>query len=234
MTWEEYYDKFYDWAESTQIKKLSSVEALGSADEVTDVMIEFAFNHRDIVNRIARKAIDQKIIFSGENISDLTNLMDEALQNQLVRQSAEHFTEKDLEPLLGCIDDDLMVELYRSKRIKLPEEWAFLDDTEDYDEDETDDVDEESDVDEFNVGKGPSGFFRTIAMAFGIGHGIVQGINDATGSRPHKFRVGDHVRVRYRGQEGTVIDINGDLYMVSLNDGGYVDSYTESQLDRAW
>lgn len=26
MTWEEYYEEFYDWAESTQIKKLSSVE----------------------------------------------------------------------------------------------------------------------------------------------------------------------------------------------------------------
>ena len=71
-------------------------------------------------------------------------------------------------------------------------------------------------------------------MAFGIGHGITQGINDATGSRPRKFRVGDHVRVRYRGQEGTIVDINGDLYMVSLKDGGYVDSYYESQLERAW
>lgn len=41
-------------------------------------------------------------------------------------------------------------------------------------------------------------------------------------------RVCDHVRVKYRGQEGTIIDINRDLYMVSLNDGGYVDSYNES------
>jgi len=41
-----------------------------------------------------------------------------------------------------------------------------------------------------------------------------------------KFRVGDHVRVRYRGQEGTVIDINGGLYMVSLS-SGCVDSYSE-------
>ena len=40
--------------------------------------------------------------------------------------------------------------------------------------------------------------------------------------------------MRYRGQEGTVVDANGDLYMVSLKDGGYVDSYTESQLDDAW
>ena len=27
MEWAEYYEKFYDWAESTQIKKLSLVEA---------------------------------------------------------------------------------------------------------------------------------------------------------------------------------------------------------------
>ena len=57
-------------------------------------------------------------------------------------------------------------------------------------------------------------------MAFGIGHGISQGIKDATAPKPRKFRVGNHVRVRYRGQEGTVVDINGD-------------SYTESQLERA-
>lgn len=54
------------------------------------------------------------------------------------------------------------------------------------------------------------------------------------GKPARKFRVGDHVRVRYRGQEGTVIDINGDLYMVSLKEGAHVDSYYEDQLERAW
>lgn len=39
-----------------------------------------------------------------------------------------------------------------------------------------------------------------------------------------KYRIGDHVRVRYRGQEGTVIDINRGLYMVSL-DNGNIDSF---------
>ena len=71
-------------------------------------------------------------------------------------------------------------------------------------------------------------------MAFGIGAGIHQGITDAVGRPERKFRVGDHVRVKYRGQEETVIDINGDLYMVSLYDGSHVDSYTENQLERAW
>ena len=49
-----------------------------------------------------------------------------------------------------------------------------------------------------------------------------------------QFRIGDHVRARYRGQEGTVVDINGDLFMVSLDDGAHVDSYTASQLEKAW
>lgn len=48
------------------------------------------------------------------------------------------------------------------------------------------------------------------------------------------FRVGDHVRVKYRGQEGTVVDINSSLIMVSLDDGRYVDSYIASQIEKAW
>lgn len=48
------------------------------------------------------------------------------------------------------------------------------------------------------------------------------------------FSIGDKVRVKYRGQEGYIIDKNGNLYMVSLNDGQYVDSYTADQLEKCW
>lgn len=223
MTWEEYYDKFYDWSESTQISRLSSVEALGPADEVAEVMLEFAFNREDIVNRIARKAIEQKLIFSAENIMDLTNSMESGLQGQMALQSVSAFSEEDIRNLEGFLDDDVLVKLYKARGFKVPE--ILLDDEpqDDYDYQEV-----------LERAKQPTGFFSKVAMAFGIGAGIHQGIKDATGSRPKKFRVGDHVRVRYRGQEGTIVDINGDLYMVSLKDGGYVDSYTESQLEKAW
>lgn len=221
MTWEEYYDKFYDWAESTQIKKLSSVEQLGSAEEVAEVMMEFAFNHEEIVNRIAKKAIEQKIIFSAENILDLTNCMDSGLQGQMALQSVSAFSEEDIQSLEGSLDDEVIVKLYRVKGFKVPE--VFIDDEPQDDYEEV-----------LESAKQPTGFFSKVAMAFGIGAGIHQGIKDATGSKPKKFRVGDHVRVRYRGQEGTIVDINGDLYMVSLKDGSYVDSFPESQLERAW
>ena len=47
-----------------------------------------------------------------------------------------------------------------------------------------------------------------------------------------EFNVGDKVRVKYRGQEGYIIDKNDSLYMVSLDDGRYVDSYAADQLEK--
>ena len=53
-------------------------------------------------------------------------------------------------------------------------------------------------------------------------------------SSSDNLKVGDKVRVKYRGQEGYIIDKNGDLYMVSINDGQYVDSYSADQLEKTW
>lgn len=64
MIWEEYYENYYDWAESTAIKKLSSVDMLGNTDEVTEIICDLFPSHKDICNRIARKAISQKLVFT--------------------------------------------------------------------------------------------------------------------------------------------------------------------------
>lgn len=53
-------------------------------------------------------------------------------------------------------------------------------------------------------------------------------------SNNDEFKIGDRVRVKYREQEGYIIDKNGSLYMVSLEDGQYVDSYTADQLEKCW
>ena len=231
MTWEEYYDNYYGWAESTAIKKLSSVDMLGNADEVAEIISDMSFHHKDICNRIARKAIGQKLVFSWENLQDIDGCVDNELQIQLLLQSYSSFSKEDLEDMVGLYDDEVIDKLYKLKGLPIPEREPGLAESinnfVNYVNDLT--FEEPEPVPE----KKPGGFFSRMAMAFGIGHGIHQGISDATRSPVRKFRVGDHVRVRYRGQEGTVIDINGDLYMVSLSSGG-VDSYTESQLERAW
>jgi hypothetical protein len=53
-------------------------------------------------------------------------------------------------------------------------------------------------------------------------------------NKDDEYKVGDKVRVKYRGQEGYIIDKNDNLYMVSLDDGRYVDSYTADQLEKCW
>lgn len=225
MTWEEYYDKFYDWARSTQIKHLSSVEHLGSEDEVAEVLMEFAFDCKDVANRLARRSIEEKIKFSAENIMDFKLSIDDNLLNQLAIQSAEMFSEDDLEDLQLIIDDESVAQVYQTKGLKKMD---------DFDDAELEDFSLYSEAKVLERAKQPTGFFSKVATAFGIGHGIHQGIDSTINRKRRIFRVGDHVRVKYRGQEGTIIDINGDLYMVSLNDGGYVDSYYESQLEKAW
>lgn len=42
------------------------------------------------------------------------------------------------------------------------------------------------------------------------------------------------MRVKYRGQEGYIIDKNGSLYTVSINNGQIVDSYSASDLEICW
>ena len=51
-------------------------------------------------------------------------------------------------------------------------------------------------------------------------------------SNDTEFKIGEKVRVKYRGQEGYIIDKNGDLYMVSINNGQIVDSYEASDLEK--
>lgn len=47
-----------------------------------------------------------------------------------------------------------------------------------------------------------------------------------------KFKVGDKVRVKYREQEGYIISVDGNLYMVSMENGELVDSYYEEDLEK--
>ena len=53
-----------------------------------------------------------------------------------------------------------------------------------------------------------------------------------SGKKTEEFRVGDPVLVRYNQTEGRIIDINGSHFMVSMYDGGKVDSYQEYELEK--
>ena len=59
-------------------------------------------------------------------------------------------------------------------------------------------------------------------------------LNDLFSNNTSEVKIGDRVRVKYRGQEGYIIDKNGNLYMVSINNGQIVDSYEANDLEKCW
>lgn len=59
-------------------------------------------------------------------------------------------------------------------------------------------------------------------------------LKDLFSNNTSELKIGDRVRVKYRGQEGYIIDKNGNLYMVSINNGQIVDSYEANDLEKCW
>lgn len=59
-------------------------------------------------------------------------------------------------------------------------------------------------------------------------------LNDLFSNNTSELKIGDRVRVKYRNQEGYIIDKNGNMYMVSINNGQIVDSYEGNDLGKCW
>ena len=83
MTWSEYYDKFYDWSESTQINRLSSVKDFGPASEVCE--IAEAFCDEKIASRLIRKALTAGVKFSSEDVTSLEGVVTDELFLELTQ-----------------------------------------------------------------------------------------------------------------------------------------------------
>lgn len=143
-TWDEYYEKFYDWAESTRIKNITYLESLGDSDEVTEIIIELKDN-KNAANRLLRKAIDANIKFNGDNLNDMFfwDLNKEMLM-QILWNSADNLTTEDISTLYITVDDEDLLKVCEKGNILLPDELK------DFDSEEFDDIEEECFPEEFS------------------------------------------------------------------------------------
>lgn len=120
MTWEDYYSRFYELADSTQARYLSSLTSLGPADEVGEIIVALQGNI-PASNRLLQKAVQAKLAFSGDDLVDFVCCNDETLAEAAVRNSAERLTAEDLENLYGMIDDSVIIDICRRRNLALPE-----------------------------------------------------------------------------------------------------------------
>jgi len=124
MTWEEYYEKINDWAVSTAVSKISSLEDMGAPEEIVDALNIIAFEDEKGATRLLNKAVQYGVKFSGENLAEIVDLCAEESFKKALYQSADMFTAQDLEDLYGCVDDELIIEVARRYKISAPDDIA--------------------------------------------------------------------------------------------------------------
>ena len=64
MDWDSYYEKFYEWATSTQIKKMSSLTSFGASAEVAEVAQEYMVRLKLLRNLFLELATHRMIMDS--------------------------------------------------------------------------------------------------------------------------------------------------------------------------
>ena len=113
MTWQEYYDKFYDWADSTQIKKISSITDFSGADpeEVIDAALSFV--DEAPTTRLLRKALDGGVRFSADEVLELIYDVREDFRSYFAEHAGAVYAEEHLDELSDLLPDDTVRELAR-------------------------------------------------------------------------------------------------------------------------
>lgn len=95
MDWNTYYEKFYDWATSTQISRMSSLTSFGTSSEVAEVAQEYM--DEKAASRLVKKAVAYGVQFTPEEIYDLSGCCDTSAMNELLKSAKCSFTQEQLE-----------------------------------------------------------------------------------------------------------------------------------------
>lgn len=234
ITWDEFYDSYLGWADSTVSSRISQISDIQNADaaEIVDCC---QCIDEPLAGRLLRKAEKAQISFSVAQVAELAMFIsDEDLLNAIAVKASGPCTQNDLEELNnGGIRDDVITDIAKRYNLQDPNEGAIwkpgvlqkqLDDMANSAGQLADNLNRINRNLEKQKRQRKPGLFSFLGVLGETGRS----------KKSSGFRVGDHVRVKYRGQEGTVVDVNGSLIMVSLDDGEQVDSYDASQLEKAW
>ena len=150
MTWEEYYEKIWEWQPSTMVKYMSKLSDFGPSEEVMEAIIEISFGDQKGATRMLKKAIDAGVKFNGDQLINMYGNCDESELERAVRFSADQFTDQDIEDLYGSYEDELVIEVAKKAGRKIPddlrelyeEDWEENEDVEEFEDEFYDDYDD--------------------------------------------------------------------------------------------
>lgn len=81
MLWSDFYDGFWDWSDSTRRTRISSLEDIGSGDEVVEVVLEI--EDPKVKAQLIRKAMKFEVEFTNDDFANLDGELPDELYAQL-------------------------------------------------------------------------------------------------------------------------------------------------------
>ena len=115
MEWADYYDRVFDWSESTRVRRLTDLTDIGDPDELVDAAQ--AFDEDKNASKLIKKAMSMGVRFSPENVVDLIMVVDDATLTQMAKTAKGKFTKDQLDEIYMIVDD----EIYEGLESHLPE-----------------------------------------------------------------------------------------------------------------
>ncbi|MDD6051594.1 MAG: hypothetical protein PUC00_10085 [Clostridiales bacterium] len=107
MKWADYYARFWDWAESTQISRISTLTDFISSAEVAEIANEFYDEENS--SRLVKRAMQNGVRFTPAEIIELGGCVAEDVFNEAIRNRRGRFTAEQFEELeCFCFDEDLL------------------------------------------------------------------------------------------------------------------------------
>ena len=82
-TWNEFYEKYDDWADSTQLKKISSLTDMGTAEQVADCT---NYISDTVAEKLVKKAISMGTVFAPKDITTMDGQISEELTSEILEK----------------------------------------------------------------------------------------------------------------------------------------------------
>lgn len=162
MDWDTYYEKFYDWASTTQINRISSLTSFGPSCEVAEVAQELMDSQA--ASRLIKKAVAYGVSFTADEIYDLYGCCNTDAMNALLTSATCEFTKEQLEEFSGVADYDVIQRAAARNKVAL-----FEDDDDDDDEEATEEAAvEDAFVEQPMTPEPKLGFFSKLFLTVGV------------------------------------------------------------------
>ena len=119
MIWNDFCECFFDLSLSMQKSYANKLTNYGSADEVFEVLSEFAFYDQEFANRFALKALDGGVHFTPEQVLELTILIEKNVLSRMAETATPAFDKVQLEEIYMLIDDAVFERISKKQDIDI-------------------------------------------------------------------------------------------------------------------